>query len=156
METLQGTLKGIILVVEIHKIVFNPITFFGRVILTFLILLLFWCSSISWETFNCYTSFLADVFGINQRRSSLKKRFTVSTPLPGAFLRYFGDHFGVCFSIFETCSLSYLIKFCTDAFCIILTVNKLRKISQLVSHYLGHYTVFLGLFWVYCSMLWGT
>ena len=51
----------------------------------------------------------------------------------GAILMYCGAHFGVCFSIFESWSPSYLMKFYTDVFCITLTVNILRKDSQHLS-----------------------
>ena len=46
----------------------------------------------------------------------LKKLFNNISLLTGAVLRYFGAHFGVCTFIFESCSPSYFMEFCTDVF----------------------------------------
>ena len=54
----------------------------------------------------------------------------------------FRAHFRVCCSIFGTCYPSYLMKFCTDVFCITLTVKKFY--STYPSAW-GHYAIF----WVY-------
>ena len=59
-------------------------------------------------------------------------------------MKYFGAHFGVYSSIFQSCSSSYLIKYFIDGFCITLRINVIRKISHHVSLCLGHYTAYFG------------
>ena len=78
---------------------------------TFLCFDTFLFSSISWKPFNWLTSFFTDILDIAQRVTSLKKSFQ--------------------FSLFESCSASYLMKFCTFVLFITLTVNVLRKICSM-------------------------
>ena len=67
---------------------------------TFLSIITFLCSSISWEPFNCFIlNFFQGVFGIILRVISLKNLSTASLPLLGTSFRYFGAHFGVLYSI---------------------------------------------------------
>ena len=87
-----------------------------------------------------------DVLGITQKINSLKKSVYNISSLLGAILRYLKVHFGVRSSIFESFSTFYLIKFCTNVFCIALTVNKLRKFSLHVALCLGCYMQY---FWGY-------
>ena len=106
---------------------------------------IFWCSSISWKPFNCFTLFFTDVLGITQGVPSLKKPSYNISFLLRAILKYFWDHFRVYSSNFESCYLSYFMKFCADVFYITLTVSVLRTIWQHVFLCVGQYTVF----WTY-------
>ena len=62
------------------------------------------------------------IFGITQIISSLNTLF-FSISLLGAILRYFGAHFRVCSSIFESYSPFYLVKFCANV-CVLLCQSK--------------------------------
>ena len=130
------------------------------------VLLLFWCSSISWEPFNCFTLHFYRCSWYYTEVCLNKETFlhTASPPLLGAILRYFGAHFGVCSSIIESCSHLTLWNF-VHVFCIILTINVLRKISHHAFLCLGHYAAYFGyipqcleklktFFWYFAWMSW--
>ena len=77
--------------------------------------------------------FFTDVLSITERAIPLKKPHHNISLSAVSNLRYFVARFWVCFSILQSCSASYLMKFYTDVFYVTLTVNELRKIPQLVS-----------------------
>ena len=108
-------LKDIILVIQMHKIIFITVTLLNKAFLRYFLHIFgfdtFLFSSISWKPFNWLTSFFTDILDIAQRVTSLKKSFQ--------------------FSLFESCSASYLMKFCTFVLFITLTVNVLRKICSM-------------------------
>ena len=90
-------------------------------------MLLFWCSSISWEPINCFTLFFCKyswyyLEGYLIKETFLQRLFLCWVPFWGIL--------GVCSSIFESCFPSYPMSVYTGVFCITLTVNLLRKISQ--------------------------
>ena len=120
-------------------------------ILCFVAFLMFLCFLITIQLL--HITFFTDDSGITLRVNSSENLFIGSSSLLGAFdSEVFYSLFLRCSSIFENCSPSYQMKLCADIFCITVTVNVLRKISQHVFLCLGHYAVLLGLFWVYSSM----
>ena len=129
-----GYLGGIVLMVQIHKIVFTLVTFPKGAVLeyfcTFILIVTFLCSSFSREPFNCFTSFFTDVVSITLKVISLKKFFRSIFPSAGSHFEVFRGSFWGMLLYFWRAVLSYLIKLCTVVFCITLTVNGLRKILQ--------------------------
>ena len=77
--------------------------------------------------------FFTDVLSITERAIPLKKPHHNISLSAVSNLRYFVARFWVCFSILQSCSTSFVMKFYTDVFYVTLTVNELRKIPQLVS-----------------------
>ena len=123
LETLPWPLEGIILVFQMHKIIFlcvpPPFELFCVIFLPmFAYWYLFFCSSFSWEPFYCFTSFFADVLGITQRISPLRKTFFIIYSSAGSHIEVFWCLFwGYAPLFLSTVPPSYLIKFCTDIFC---------------------------------------
>ena len=119
LETFQGTCESIVLVVQMHKIVFLFVTLPRGAVLRYILpifvyyYLFILCSSISWELFSCFTSTFLQMFLVLFRELPHSKNiFTASLSLLGAILRYFKAHFGVCYSVYGICSiLSYDICF---------------------------------------------
>lgn len=126
-----------------HKIVFTSVTLPRQAVLRYFLSIFvyryfFMYFYISWEPSSLVTIFL---LGITKELNSLNKPFYNISLLLGAILRYFKNYFGVCFSILESCSTFYLMKFCVT-----LTVNTLRKTSLDVPLCWGRYMEY---FWVY-------
>ena len=173
METfVHGLLKGIILLIQIQKIVFTPVTLPREALVRF-------CNSnLCIVTFLMFLNFLRTIQLVHitflykcswyYTEVYLNKEIflhTASPPLLGAILRYFGPHFGVCSSIIESCSHPPSLWNFVHVFCIILTINVLRKISHHAFLCLGHYAAYFGyipqcleklktFFWYFAWMSW--
>ena len=155
-----GYLGGIILVVQMHKIVFTLVTLSRGAVLgyfcTFIRIVTFLCSSFSWEPLNYFTQIFLQMLSV--LLSTTKESF--SQHLPFCWKLFWGILrliLGYVPVFLKSCSI-LLYKFCTVEFSITLTVNGLRKILQ---HYLsaeegGYFAVFFGLSWVYSIMPWET
>ena len=155
LETLQWPLEGIILVFQMHKIIFIPVPppleLFCVIFLPiFAYWYLFFCSSFSWEPFYCFTSFFLQTFLVLLRGlPHQEKLFSSSTRLWGAILRYFDAYFeGMLLYSWEL--FPHLISWnFVQIFSV--TVILLRQFQSTNSS-----TVLLDLFWVYFSMSWKT
>ena len=107
METLQTLFEGIILVVQIHEIVFNchspQGSCFELLFVHFCVSLLFLSSSISWKPFDSFTIIFYKCSWYFSEGYLTKETFSQhSTSLLGAMLRYFGAHFwGMLFYSWE-------------------------------------------------------
>ena len=110
----------------------------------FCLLLLFWCSSISWEPLNCLTSYFYRCSWYYSEGYLTKETFRASPRLLRTIFKYLGPILGHVPLFCEGYSLSHLAKFCIDVFCISSTINVQRKISQHESFYLGLYTAYFG------------
>ena len=110
----------------------------------FCLLLLFWCSSISWEPLNCLTSYFNKWSWYYSEGYLTKETFRASPRLLRTIFKYLGPILGHVPLFCEGYSLSHLAKFCIDVFCISSTINVQRKISQHESFYLGLYTAYFG------------
>ena len=98
------------------------------------VFLIFQCLLISWEPLNCFLLFFYKCSEHYLEKGHLNKEtILLHVSLLGAILRYFGACFGVCTSIFESRSPSYLNKSYTDVSCINHKVSVLRKIPQHLS-----------------------
>ena len=155
LETLQGPLRGIVMVFQIHKTVFRLFSLSREVVVScFLPIFVnryFFNAPLFLEnhlivSHHVYTN----VAGITQRVISLKNLFTASPYLLRAILRYFGSHFGACFSISWE-----LLPFCLMKFCILYRCSLYYPGSQSVKK---NFTPCIqlwalwNLFWVYSSM----
>ena len=85
VETLQRSLEGIVLVVQMHKIYFTSVTLpercFEVFFANFCVLQLFLCASFILRTIQfLYISFFTDDLGVTQRVTSLKKLFASISP----------------------------------------------------------------------------
>lgn len=121
------------LVVQIHQIVFIPVTHPfkpspGDVIFIKLWVIFCWfswmitfgCSSIFWKPFNCFTSYFTGVLGITQRIISLKKTFL-------QHLSLYWKPFWVSLALIFGHSLDILHEY----FDIIVMVIKLKNVLDL-------------------------
>ena len=95
------------------------------------VLILFRCSSIFWEAFNCFTLLLYYCSWYYSYKVTLEKKSLYSfSPSIGSYFEVFWSSFCGMSSIVESWSPSFLMKFYAEHFCMTLTVNVLRKISQ--------------------------
>ena len=108
------------LAIEIHKIVFPPVTLlreaFLSVLCPFLYIVTFLCSSISSEPFNCFTSHFTFWYSWYYPESYLTKE-TVLEHLPlcwETFWSILGLILGYAYVFLRAASC--LMKFCTDVF----------------------------------------
>ena len=124
-----GHFAEIILVAQIHKKFFRPVTlpretalsYFAYLFYYYFWMLLYFLRTIKLLDIifhRCFWYYSGIYF-------TILNLFTVSPPLLKDILVYFGAHFGLCLSIIGNGSPFYLMKFCTDAFHIILTVSTL-------------------------------
>ena len=117
LQTLQRELKGIILVVQIYRTAFIPVTLSRWLVSSYFWLIFVYSYFFGFPVFAEDHSiashhFLKDILGITQSVTSLKKPFYSIFCSTGNILRYFRAHFWVCYSIFESCSPSCLLEFC--------------------------------------------
>ena len=99
-----------------HKTIFTPVTPLRGAVLIYLLPIFVYCYYFAVPLFLENDSIASHYFS---------QMFLALFRGLGAILRYFGARFGVCCSIFQSCSLSYLTKFCTAVFSITMTVKVL-------------------------------
>ena len=122
-----------------HIIVFASITLSRGAVLSYLLPIFLYRyylnvslflenSSIAWikKTQLLHTNVFTDVLGITQRVISLRKPFYSIYYTAESRFEVFWGWFWLFLSIIESCSLSYLMKFCADVSFVILTVINLR------------------------------
>ena len=123
---MQGFLKGIILVVQMHKIVLTLVAVPKGAALSYLLLiLLYFFKKIIFHVALFLENhaialhhLFTDVLGITQRLTSRKEPFCSLSPSAGRHFEIFwGSFWGL--PILESCFPSYLMKFCIYFFCII-------------------------------------
>ena len=134
LQSLEAAFEDIIFVVEIHKIVSTHVTLPSRAVLRcffaqFCVSLLSYTPLFLVNNSIVSNRFFTNSFGITQKVASLSKPFCSISPSDESNFEVFWGPFGVCFSIFESCCVSYHIKLCTG----ICTANLLRNISKLAS-----------------------
>ena len=133
LKTLQGPLKGIILAVQMHKIVFISLTCprgaaleyylpFLHLVTFFIFLFFFRTNQLPY--IECFTDLLGKLSGC-----LTKKPFHSISPSAGSHFQVFWGSFWSLFIHFLGAVPSYPIKCFVDVFCINLTVKVLRKIS---------------------------
>ena len=164
-------MKSIIVMVQIHHVVFAPVTFPRAAVLNFFFFVLFfwgffelffsiatfWYSSIPWELFNCFTSFFYICSWYYSEGYLTKETFL-------QYLPFWREPFWGTLELILGCAplffraVPHLILWnCLQIlFHITLRVNVLRKISQHRSLCFGNYAKSLGLCWIYSSMSWET
>lgn len=113
LETLKGPFEGIILVIQMHKVVFTPVTLPRRAVLRYflpifvyqyLFMILYFLGTIQLLLNNIFTDFL----GITTRFTS-----------PFHSISSAGIHFGLTLCmLFYSWEIFYLMKFCSYVFCI--------------------------------------
>ena len=124
LETLQWPLEGIILVFQMHKIIFLPVPppiraifcyFFAHIcVLIPFFLFFFFLRTI----LLLHIIFFTDVLGITQRIAPPRKTFFIIYSSVGSHIEVFWCLFwGYAPLFLRTVPPSYLIKFCTDIFC---------------------------------------
>ena len=143
---MRSPLKGIILVVQIHKIVLTPNLLypgqlFGFIFLTIFMYCYFFYVSLFIENHSIASHHIfTDVLGIIQRFTSLKKSFYSISSSVASHFEVFWEYVSLSLRAFP-----HLMKFCTDVYCITLTIKALRKISQLVSLCLGNHAAYFSM-----------
>ena len=132
---LQGPLEGIILVVQVHKIIFTPIALPRGIILryffdNFCVFIFFFFLYFLRIIQLLHIKFFTNILSITLRITSLKKNIR-------RISNFVGSHFGIFWGSFWDMFLYssellrifwayFLMKLCTYVFCITLTVNVLR------------------------------
>lgn len=144
MKTLQGTLEGIVLAVQLHEIAFTFVTLpkgivWGIAFVHFCLITALSCSfsfsCISREPFNCiYINIFTDVFVITLRFTSLKKPINSIFPSVGSHFKVFLRRLIVWYApLFLRMTPSHLLTFCTVDCCSTLILKVLRNASQQLS-----------------------
>ena len=104
-----------------------------------------------------HTNFFTGVFGITQRFTSPNKPFYSNSRFARSpFEVLFGDHFWI-FSL-NSWELFSIVSFEVLCKCLLHYSNINRGKRNFIALFFRfeNYVVFLGLFWVYSSLLWGT
>ena len=140
LETLKGPFEGIILVIQMHKVVFTPVTLPRRAVLRYflpifvyqyLFMILYFLGTIQLLLNNIFKDFL----GITTRFTS-----------PFHSISSAGSHFGLILCmLFYSWEIFYLMKFCCMFFALhfIARIPLPRALCSIWS-----------LFWLYSSMSW--
>ena len=161
MKTLQGFLKGIILVVQMHKIVLTLVAVPKGAALSYLLLILLYffkknnfpCCPIPWEPCNCFASSFYWCSWYYSKAYLTKGTFLQPLPLCWkAFWNILGLFLGTAYSWELFPILSYEILYIL--FLYYKTVSVLRKLSHPVTLCWESYVLFLDAFWLHSSMLW--
>ena len=150
-----GYLGGIILVFQMHKIVFTLVSLPKGAVLgyfcTFIFNVTFLCFSFSWDPLNYFTSIFLQMLLV--LLCITKESFSQYLPLcRKPFWGTLRLILGYILVFLKSCSI-LLYKFCTVVFCITLTFNGLRKIWSIYLSAGGYFAVFFELFWVFPSCL---
>ena len=153
LETLQGPFEDIILLVQIHKVVFIATTLPREVDLRYFLyyyflMFLYFMRIIKWLHIILFT----DVVGITLRVTSLTKPFhRISSFVESHFEIFWASFWDMllyyrdlpCIFFYETL-YRYFLRY-SDSQCA-------KKVLQQTPLCWGHYAVFWGLFWVYSSI----